>query len=86
MKQGITATAGRANFGLSDQIAALQWIKGNIAEFGGDPSNVTLMGFGTGAACVNFLMLSPVAEGNELVHFIRYVRYLLNKIFSRTYV
>lgn len=56
--------AGRANYGLSDQIAALQWIKGNIAEFGGDASRVTVMGHDTGAACVNFLMLSPVAEGN----------------------
>ncbi|XP_065212604.1 neuroligin-4, X-linked-like isoform X2 [Planococcus citri] len=63
LKEGIKTTPGRTNFGLSDQIAALQWIKGNIAEFKGDPSNVTVMGFGTGAACVNFLMLSPVAEG-----------------------
>ena len=55
--------AGRANYGLSDQIAALQWIKGNIAEFGGDISRITVMGHDTGAACVNFLMLSPVAEG-----------------------
>lgn len=62
LKQGLMV--GRANFGLSDQIAALKWTKGNIAEFGGDPSKITVMGHDTGAACVNFLMLSPVAEGN----------------------
>lgn len=52
-----------SNFGLLDQIAALQWIKENIGAFGGDNSAVTLMGHGTGAACINFLMVSPVADG-----------------------
>ncbi|KAJ4427222.1 hypothetical protein ANN_24839 [Periplaneta americana] len=52
-----------SNFGLLDQIAALQWIKENIQEFGGDPNSVTLMGHGTGAACVNYLMVSPVSQG-----------------------
>ncbi|VVC31357.1 Carboxylesterase, type B,Alpha/Beta hydrolase fold [Cinara cedri] len=47
-----------SNYGLMDQIAALHWIQENIAMFGGDPSNVTLMGHGTGAACVGFLMAS----------------------------
>lgn len=51
------------NFGLLDQIAALQWIKENIAAFGGDSKSVTLIGHGTGAVCVNFLMVSPVAKG-----------------------
>lgn len=41
-----------------DQIAALHWVQENILYFGGDPSNVTLVGHGTGAACVNFLMAS----------------------------
>ncbi|XP_066143769.1 neuroligin-4, X-linked-like [Euwallacea fornicatus] len=48
-----------ANYGLMDQIAALHWIQQNIALFGGDPSNVTLAGHGSGAACINFLMISP---------------------------
>ncbi|KAK1118095.1 hypothetical protein K0M31_015371 [Melipona bicolor] len=48
-----------ANYGLMDQIAALQWVKEHIALFGGDPNNVTLMGQGTGAACVHFLAISP---------------------------
>lgn len=51
-----------ANFGLLDQIAALQWIQENIGEFGGDRDSVTLMGHGTGAACVNLLLISPVAQ------------------------
>jgi hypothetical protein len=54
-----------SNFGLLDQIAALHWIKENIQEFGGDPGSVTLMGHGTGAACVNYLMVSPVSQGTD---------------------
>ncbi|CAB3381898.1 Hypothetical predicted protein [Cloeon dipterum] len=53
------AKARVANYGLMDQIAALHWIQQNIALFGGDPGNVTLFGHGTGAACINFLMISP---------------------------
>ncbi|EDW96350.2 uncharacterized protein Dyak_GE24935, isoform D [Drosophila yakuba] len=52
-----------ANYALLDQIAALHWIKENIEAFGGDNSRVTLMGHSTGAACVNYLMVSPVASG-----------------------
>ncbi|RZF39214.1 hypothetical protein LSTR_LSTR010984 [Laodelphax striatellus] len=52
-----------SNFGLLDQIAALQWIKDNIRAFGGDENKVTLMGHDTGAACVNYLMVSPVSQG-----------------------
>ncbi|XP_044731238.1 neuroligin-4, X-linked-like, partial [Chrysoperla carnea] len=48
-----------ANYGLMDQIAALHWIQQNIALFGGDPTNVTLIGHSSGAACINFLMISP---------------------------
>lgn len=51
------------NNGLLDQLAALQWIKDNIQDLNGDPSSVTLMGHGTGAACVNYLMLSPISNG-----------------------
>ncbi|XP_048005973.1 uncharacterized protein LOC125241499 [Leguminivora glycinivorella] len=51
------------NNGLLDQLAALQWIKDNIEDLNGDPSSVTLMGHGTGAACVSFLMLSPISNG-----------------------
>lgn len=48
-----------ANYGLMDQIAALHWVQQNIALFGGDSGNVTLLGHGSGAACINFLMISP---------------------------
>ena len=47
-----------SNLGIMDQIAALHWVRENIAFFGGQPGNVTLMGHGTGAACVHYLMTS----------------------------
>lgn len=59
LKAGVSEQA-RSNFGLVDQVAALLWVHENIAAFGGDPGSVTLMGHGTGAACVNFLMVSPM--------------------------
>ncbi|XP_037924223.1 neuroligin-4, Y-linked isoform X2 [Hermetia illucens] len=53
-----------ANYGLMDIIAALHWIKENIAAFGGDPQSIALAGHGTGAACVHFLISSDaVPEG-----------------------
>lgn len=57
-----------ANYGLMDQIAALHWIQQNIAVFGGDPTNVTVVGHGTGAACVNFLLTSMAVPEGVLFH------------------
>jgi para-nitrobenzyl esterase len=54
---------GPANFGLLDQIAALEWVKGNIAHFGGDPGNVTILGQSAGGRSVLALFASPLARG-----------------------
>ena len=52
-----------ANYGLLDQIAALEWIKKNIESFGGDSGNITIAGESAGAASVDMLMASPLATG-----------------------
>ncbi|HEV2576138.1 MAG TPA: carboxylesterase family protein [Acidobacteriaceae bacterium] len=51
------------NYGLMDQIAALQWVQRNIASFGGDAKNVTIAGQSSGAISVSILMASPLARG-----------------------
>jgi len=51
------------NYGLLDLIAALQWVSTHIADFGGDPDNITVFGESSGAANIGYLMSSPTAAG-----------------------
>lgn len=51
------------NLGLRDMIFALQWVQRNIAEFGGDPTNVTVFGESAGAMAIADLITSPLAQG-----------------------
>ncbi len=51
------------NLGIRDQIAALRWVKNNIAGFGGDPDNITIFGESAGGMSVGTLLVSPAAKG-----------------------
>jgi para-nitrobenzyl esterase len=53
----------KGNYAYMDQIAALQWVKRNIAAFGGDPNNVLIFGFSAGGVSVHSLLASPMARG-----------------------
>lgn len=55
--------AGASNLGVKDMVAALQWVHDNIAQFGGDPENVTIFGQSGGGGKVLALMHTPAAEG-----------------------
>jgi para-nitrobenzyl esterase len=61
----LTRESGRAsgNYGLFDAVAALKWVQANIAQFGGDPSRVTIFGGSSGALIVSLLAGAPAAKG-----------------------
>jgi para-nitrobenzyl esterase len=53
----------RSNFGLLDQVAALQWLQENVRSFGGDPENITVFGESAGADDIGSLLVSPLSRG-----------------------
>ncbi|NYF20501.1 para-nitrobenzyl esterase [Xanthomonas sp. JAI131] len=58
-----SARHASGNYALLDQIAALRWVRDNIARFGGDPAQVTIFGQSAGAQDVGLLQLSPLSKG-----------------------
>lgn len=54
---------GSGTYGIQDMVKGLEWVRDNIARFGGDPGNVTIFGHSAGAGAVSFLAASPLSKG-----------------------
>ncbi|MDI9700213.1 carboxylesterase/lipase family protein [Burkholderia cenocepacia] len=85
----VTAVAAQsgemlANYGYMDQIAALKWVQRNIANFGGDPANVTLFGESAGGESVHNLLTSPQASGLFAKAIVESGNGRVNQYFGRT--
>jgi para-nitrobenzyl esterase len=65
LDEGVPAAERVYNFGILDQIAALEWVQRNIEKFGGDPGNVTIFGQSAGARSVLALFASPLVKDRE---------------------
>jgi para-nitrobenzyl esterase len=63
LREGATPSEQSGNFGNLDHVAALEWVRENVAAFGGDPGNVTIFGESAGGRDVLALLVSPLAEG-----------------------
>ena len=63
----IPGTDIRGNFGIGDQVTALRWVRDNIAQFGGDPNKITIIGESAGAGSVRALLGSPPVIDEDLI-------------------
>ena len=63
----IPGTNIKGNFGIGDQVTALKWVQQNIAQFGGDPKKITIIGESAGAGSVRALLGSPPVIDNDLI-------------------